>query len=64
MRRYAQLTGVLFALGAVAQLTRVVFAVPLRVADFDVPVWCSGVACVVAAALAIWAFRVAKASPA
>jgi hypothetical protein len=61
MRRYVQITGAFFALGAIAQLLRAVSARPMRVADFDVPVWCSGLASVAGAAMAAWAFHLARA---
>ena len=62
MRRYAQVSGVFFALVATAQLTRTVLGLPVRVAEYSVPVWVSGVAFVVTAALAVWGFRSAKAA--
>ena len=60
MRRYEKVSGVLFALIALAQLTRAVLAWPAQVGSFSIPVWFSMVAFVVFAGLAVWAFRVAK----
>jgi hypothetical protein len=64
VRLYVLLTGTFFALGAIAQLTRALLALPVRVADFDVPIWCSAVASIAAAAIALWAFRLARANTA
>ena len=60
MRRYEKVSGVLFALIALAQVTRAVLAWPAQVGNFAIPVWFSIVAFVVTASLAVWAFRVAK----
>ncbi len=57
MRRYAQVSGTLFSLVAVAQLVRTSMRVPVQVAGVEVPVWASACAFVVASLLAIWAFR-------
>ncbi|MBM3908097.1 MAG: hypothetical protein FJ363_08485 [Gemmatimonadetes bacterium] len=62
MRLYVQVTGAVFAFGAVAQLTRAVLALPLNIAGFAVPVWSSVVAFVAGAAMAAWAYRLTKAS--
>ena len=63
MQRYEQASGIFFVIVAAAQLTRTILGLPVRVADFSVPVWASGVAFVVTAAFAVWAFRAAKAAP-
>jgi hypothetical protein len=60
MGRYEKVSGVLFALIALAQLTRAVLAWPAQVGNFSIPVWFSIVAFVVTASLAVWAFRVTK----
>ena len=57
MRRYALLSGTLFALLALAQLTRVVLQWPVRVASVDVPLWVSVIAVLVAGFFSIWALR-------
>ena len=57
MRRYTLVSGLVFALVTCVQLLRVVMRTPVRVASMDVPVSASGIAAVVAGALAIWAFR-------
>jgi hypothetical protein len=60
MRRYEQVSGAFFCLLAVVQLTRVVLHWPVQVADVAVPQWASLLACCVASAFAVWAFRTAK----
>lgn len=62
MRRYIQVTGAIFGLGAVGQLIRAVMRWPARIAGVDVPVWASACAFVVGAALAIWAMRCVRMS--
>jgi hypothetical protein len=57
MRRYEQVSGGLFLLIALAQLTRAVLGWPVQVASVTVPVWASAVAFLVTGSLAIWAFR-------
>ena len=58
MRRYALISGLFFTLFACVQLLRLALQWPVRVATFDVPLWFSGVAVLIAAAFAVWAFRV------
>ena len=60
MRRYEQVSGAFFCLLAAVQLTRIVLHWPVQVADVAVPLWASILALVVAATLAIWAFRAAN----
>ena len=62
MRRYVQVSGVFFSLLAAVQLTRAILRLPVRVADFAVPLWPSVLAFLIAAAFAIWAFRSARAT--
>jgi hypothetical protein len=62
MRRYTLVSGLFLALLACVQLVRVVMQWPVRVAGFDVPVWGSVVAALVAGSLAVWAFRARSAS--
>ncbi len=57
MRTYIQVSGIIFGLIALGQLTRALFAVPVHVADLTIPVWCSYVAFVFLGALAVWAYR-------
>jgi hypothetical protein len=60
MRRYEQVSGALFGLIALAQLTRVILRLPARVGAISIPVWFSGVAFLVTASLAVWAFRAGR----
>jgi hypothetical protein len=63
MQRYATVSGAFFVLVACAQLLRVIMQWPVRVATFDVPLWASGVAVLIAGSLAVWAFRLMSARP-
>jgi hypothetical protein len=60
MRRYEQISGLLFTLIAIAQLSRVLLRLPAQVGTFSIPVWFSFIAFLVTGSLAIWAFRVSK----
>ena len=53
MQRYVQVSGAFFGLMALLQW-------PIQVADVAVPLWASGVACLITGSLAVWAFRSAK----
>ena len=55
--KYVVVSGVLFGVIAVAQAVRALNQWPVQVAGFDVPVWVSWVAMVVAGSLCMWAFR-------
>jgi hypothetical protein len=57
MRRYELVSGTIFAIVSLVQLTRIVLGWPVQIDLFTVPVWLSGVAFLVAGGLAIWAFR-------
>ena len=59
MHRYAVVSGVFFAVLTVVQIMRLVLQWPVRVSTFEVPMWFSGVAVLIAGSLAVWAFRVA-----
>jgi hypothetical protein len=61
-REYCVVSGVLFALVAVAHLLRIVYGFSIQIGDYAVPMLVSWIALVVPAALAIWAFRVARGS--
>ena len=60
MRRYEQVSGTIFAIVSLVQLTRIVLGWPVQIDLFTVPVWISGVAFLGTAGLAYWAFRVAR----
>ena len=60
MRRYQQMSGALFTVIALAQLTRSVLALPAQVGSMTIPVWWSIVAFCVTAGMAIWAFGTSR----
>lgn len=55
--KYAVVSGVLFGVIAVLQAVRAINHWPVLVGGFDVPVWVSWAAMVVAGSLCVWAFR-------
>ena len=55
--KYVVVSGVLFGVIAVLQAVRALNQWPVYVAGFNVPVWASWVAMVVAGSLCVWAFR-------
>jgi len=55
--KYVVISGVLFGVIAVVQAVRALNQWPVHVGGFDVPVWVSWVAMVVAGSLCVWAFR-------
>ncbi len=57
MRRYELVSGTVFSIIALVQLARTLLGWPVQVDLFTVPVWVSGVAFLIAASLAVWAFR-------
>lgn len=57
MKRYELVSGVFFTILALAQLTRTLLGWPVQVDGFTVPVWLSGVAFIIVASFAVWAFR-------
>ena len=56
-RQYCVVSGVLFALVALAHLLRIVNDIPVLVDDYDVPMLLSWIGFAVPAGLAFWAFR-------
>jgi hypothetical protein len=59
-RRYAIVSGTLFAAISLLQLLRALNAWPAHVGGWPVPIWLSWAAFVVTGGLAAWAFRVAR----
>ena len=55
--KYIVVSGVLFGVIAVVQAVRALEQWPVHIGGFDVPVWVSWVAMVVAGSLCVWAFR-------
>lgn len=62
MRRYALVSGTIFALITFVQMLRLLRQWPVRVASVDVPVWASGIGALVGVSLTYWAFRTAARS--
>ena len=59
-KNYCIISGVFFALVALAHLIRIIEGMSVQVEDYSIPMWVSWIATVVPAALAIWAFRSAR----
>lgn len=57
--RYEQISGLFFAVIALAQLARAVLRLPAQIDGHAIPIWFSVVAFFVTGTLAIWAFRTA-----
>lgn len=57
MRTYIQVTGVVFAVVALAHAVKLVLDWPAQVAGWVVPGWISWVAILGAGTLCVWAFR-------
>lgn len=57
MSSYQKASGSLFALIALAQLTRSVLGLTVVVGAMVIPVWWSVVACLITGSMAVWAFR-------
>ena len=54
---YELVSGSVFGIIAALQAVRAVLQVPAHIGAYDVPVWISWVAVIVAGSLCIWAFR-------
>lgn len=63
-RKYCVVPGVLFTLVALAHLLRIVYGMSIQVDQVVVPMLFSWIGLVVPAALAVWAFRISRASSA
>ena len=61
MRPYEVVSGVVFAVVAVAHALRAAQAWTIHVDAWSIPVWASWVAALAAASLSVWAFRRAMA---
>jgi len=59
-RLYLLISGAVFALVAVGHLVRATSGWPLRVGEWDVPVWVSWVAVALAGSLSVWAQRLRR----
>ena len=56
-KNYIVVSGLVFGVIAIAQATRALMQVPVHAGSFEIPVWGSWVAAVVAGSLCAWAFR-------
>jgi hypothetical protein len=56
-KTYAVVSGLVFGVIAVAQASRALMQVPVHAGNFEVPIWASWVAAMVAGGLCVWAFR-------
>jgi len=54
---YGKVSGGIFLLVAIAHGYRAIAGAPVVIGGWDLPVWMSGVAAVVAVLLAVWGFR-------
>ena len=61
-KKYCVVSGVLFTLVALAHLLRIVYGVSIQVDEVMVPMLFSWIGLAVPAALAVWAFRISRAS--
>jgi len=59
-KSYCTVSGLLFALVALAHLIRIVTGMSVQVDDYPVPMLVSWIALIVPAALAAWAFRLSR----
>ena len=55
--KYVVVSGAIFGVVAALQAVRALNQWPVHIAGFDVPMWASWVAAVVAGGLCVWAFR-------
>lgn len=56
-KNYIVVSGLIFGVVALAQVLRAAMQLPVQVGGFEIPVWASWVAAVVAGTLCVWAFR-------
>ena len=57
MKNYITVSGLVFGIVAAAQAVRAFLQLPVHIGSFEVPVWASWIAAVVAGSLCAWAFR-------
>jgi hypothetical protein len=60
VKPFSVIAAVVFGLIALAQLLRLVLGWPVVVNGFNVPLWASAIACLVAAGLAVMVWREAR----
>jgi hypothetical protein len=59
-RGYAVVSGVIFALIALAQFVRALNQVPVQVGGAEIPIWVSWVAGILIGSMSLWAFASRK----
>jgi hypothetical protein len=57
--RYELISGILFTIIALGQITRAILGWPVQIASVSVPIWVSVIAFLITGSLAIWGFRLA-----
>jgi hypothetical protein len=57
---YAVVSGIVFALVALAHLIRAIQGWPVLIGDWQLAVWVSWLAVLIAGGLAVWAFSIAR----
>ena len=60
-RTYLIVTATLFGLITLGQLARLTYQIPVQIGTWDVPLWPSIIAVLLAFALFVWAFRLIRA---
>ena len=58
--RYELISGMLFTLVALAQITRALLGWPAQIDGIGVPIWVSVIAFLVTGSMAVWGFRSAS----
>ena len=61
-KEYCAVSGVLFALVALAHLLRIAYGMPVQVDNYSVPMYVSWIGFIVPGALAVWAFQTSRGS--
>jgi len=56
-RSYQLVSGIIFGIITIGQLTRLIGQIPVQIGTFDVPLWPSAIAFMIALTMCIWAFR-------
>jgi len=56
-RQYAAVSGTIFGIIALLQVTRALMQVPVHIGTFEVPVVASWIAALVTGGLCVWAFQ-------
>ena len=59
-KRYAVVSGIVFALVALVHFVRAVQGWPVQIGDWQLAVWVSWLAVFIAGGLAVWAFGLAR----